>query len=509
MKARFNITEDKVNDFLAGKLTMDAELDAQVKKGKKTEKEIESVKQLANEVQYAVLTRNLKPGERESFRFDNVEGLADDERSWTAPVMRSFYNRTAFQLPGDARVRISLDTELAMVREDDFDGISRAGKNWRRTDIGIDHPFDQVKKEDKEIFPYAVLEVKLQTQLGQEPPEWIKELIASHLVSTIACGTDRHEDRLTHLCHSIRQVEAVPKFSKFCHGCAALLPDRVDLVPFWLPQMDQDIRKTASSRSKVAIERPHSNPHSSVLAGTSAPDSPASVPEYHEPVSEGEEDDEYLLHPADNEENMLNLPADQRLNAYEAKASREKEVASRSGHVAPPAAPKRTNSHFTKYGPRVDVNHNPLQSSKDFDQKLKLLADNEDEDEFGDEGDEATTFTREFRAPEGKRIAMPVRVEPKVYFANEVGDTPRPPPDHFPMGSLMETELIHSTLPRTTTANFPQMASFRRPPRYHRHHASQLYSTRRYDRFHLCDMLHPYCFISGSILRRNVRLSNG
>jgi SPX domain protein involved in polyphosphate accumulation len=35
--------------------------------------------------------------------------------------MRTFYNRTAFQLPGDARVRISLDTELTMVREDNWD----------------------------------------------------------------------------------------------------------------------------------------------------------------------------------------------------------------------------------------------------------------------------------------------------------------------------------------------------------------------------------------------------
>ncbi len=34
--------------------------------------------------------------------------------------MRSFYNRTAFQLPGDARVRISLDTELSLIREDNW-----------------------------------------------------------------------------------------------------------------------------------------------------------------------------------------------------------------------------------------------------------------------------------------------------------------------------------------------------------------------------------------------------
>ena len=66
--------------------------------------------------------------------------------------MRSFYNRTAFQLPGDARVRISLDTELTLVREDNWDGRKRSSDNWRRTDIGIDFPFDQIAYDDKEIF---------------------------------------------------------------------------------------------------------------------------------------------------------------------------------------------------------------------------------------------------------------------------------------------------------------------------------------------------------------------
>jgi SPX domain protein involved in polyphosphate accumulation len=99
--------------------------------------------------------------------------------------MRSFYNRTAFQLPGDARVRISLDTELTMVREDDFDGVPRAGKNWRRTDVGIDFPFESLTEKDKEVFPYAVLEVKLQTQMGQEPPTWVTDLVHSNLVTPV------------------------------------------------------------------------------------------------------------------------------------------------------------------------------------------------------------------------------------------------------------------------------------------------------------------------------------
>ena len=161
---------------------------------------------LAREIQFRVITRKY------------------------VPVTRSFYNRTAFQLPGDARVRISLDTELTMTREDNLDGRDRAGKNWRRMDIGIDYPFSQLRPKDVERFPYAVLEVKLQTTEGNEPPTWVRELISSHL------------------------VEAVPKFSKFIHGTATLFPDRINLLPFWMPQMDVDIRKPITRG--FGIQRP-------------------------------------------------------------------------------------------------------------------------------------------------------------------------------------------------------------------------------------------------------------
>ncbi|KAF2402285.1 putative vacuolar transporter chaperone [Trichodelitschia bisporula] len=206
VKARFAIKEKNVNAFLSGQMTVDQVFERMRRDGKKSEKEIADLEQLAREIQYRVITRKL------------------------VPVTRSFYHRTAFQLPGDARVRISLDTELTMIREDNLDGRQRAGKNWRRMDIGIDFPFSQLPPEDVERFPYAVLEVKLQTQAGQQPPEWIRELTASHL------------------------VEAVPKFSKFIHGTAVLNPARIDLLPFWTPQMDVDIRKPVSHR--FGIERP-------------------------------------------------------------------------------------------------------------------------------------------------------------------------------------------------------------------------------------------------------------
>ncbi|PSN64467.1 SPX-domain-containing protein [Corynespora cassiicola Philippines] len=206
VKARFKLKEKFVNAYMRGELTPEKIFEKERKDRKRPEKDIASDEQLAREIQYRVLTRSL------------------------VPVTRSFYHRTAFQLPGDARVRISLDTDLTMVREDNLDGRQRAGKNWRRMDIGVDYPFNQLPPEDIERFPYAVLEVKLQTQAGQEPPEWIRDLTSSHL------------------------VEAVPKFSKYIHGTATLNPNRIKLLPYWAPQMDVDIRKPVSH--KFGIERP-------------------------------------------------------------------------------------------------------------------------------------------------------------------------------------------------------------------------------------------------------------
>jgi SPX domain protein involved in polyphosphate accumulation len=62
VKARFPIKEHLVNAFLRGEYTVDAEFQQLVKKGKKTQQEVDSMIQLANEVQYAVLSRRLKPG---------------------------------------------------------------------------------------------------------------------------------------------------------------------------------------------------------------------------------------------------------------------------------------------------------------------------------------------------------------------------------------------------------------------------------------------------------------
>ncbi len=383
VKARFNIKEKNLNAYLRGDLLPEALFEKARKDAKKPAKAIDEDERLAKEIQYSVLTKGYKP------------------------VCRSFYNRTAFQLPADARVRISLDTELTMVREDSLDGRQRAGDNWRRMDIGIDYPFSQLPPEDIERFPYAVLEVKLQTQAGQEPPEWVRELIASHL------------------------VEAVPKFSKFIHGTATLFPTRIKLLPYWMPQMDVDIRKPAlqhfgihraghpatsstsdddddDSDDEVSEEEASTttlapvgsneqghNGHNgqySTEHRTSEQRAPGNSLDIEEQIAALpiEDEDEDQIYDSDDEENELDHIEEARLSGswtyYTLLAKRQARLA---GEHIVYALNSLRRPHRIPGSP------------------LNAL------------GNGNTVVSKRFKAPKGKKIHVLVRVEPKVYFAAE------------------------------------------------------------------------------------------
>lgn len=320
VKARFALKEKKVNQFLSGELTASQVFEKMRKEGKKSPQEIDNLERLAKECQYRIL--------KEKYR----------------PVMRSFYNRTAFQLPGDARVRISLDTELTMVREDNFDGYDRTHGNWRRMDIGVDYPFPQLPEKDVCRFPYAVLEVKLQTQMGQEPPAWVRDLVTSHL------------------------VEAVPKFSKFIHGGATLLTDYVNLLPFWYTQMDVDIRKP-KIQQEYGIRR---NASLRIESSTSANE-------------------------LDEEE----------LSGYSGSGVQF------SNDINP------LEEDLEETSPLLFQNsHRSRQGNSFFNQLMSYFKDDR---EFTVK--EGTNFdlngTFKDKLPKGKSICVPIRIEPKVYLANE------------------------------------------------------------------------------------------
>ncbi|KAI1166822.1 vacuolar transporter chaperone 4 [Nemania serpens] len=369
VKARFSMKEKNVNAYMRGDLLPTALFEKARKDGKKSEKAIAEDESLAREVQYSVLKNGYRP------------------------VCRSFYNRTAFQLPADARVRISLDTELTMVREDNLDGARRAGDNWRRMDIGIDWPFSQLPPKDVVRFPYAVLEVKLQTQHGQEPPEWVRQLISSHL------------------------VEAVPKFSKFIHGTASLFPSRIKLLPYWMPQMDVDIRKPTTHN--FGIQRPD---HS--LSGTTSDDEDddSDVDDTHEMSTENTSTGHnglsrgaraLVLGDIEGQTTSGPIPnVDYPLYDSDDESDEEDrlEEAKRIGGWTYYSTVAQSHVGAAGRG-ALQV----LKAVTPRPRSTTVPRSNRNQMFFGNR----EIQSKRFKAPKGKKIYVPVRVEPKVYFAAE------------------------------------------------------------------------------------------
>lgn len=140
------------------------------------------------------------------------------------PMLRANYTRTAFQIPGDDRVRISLDTDLAFIREDSLDAERpcRNPEEWHRGDIdgvAMEYPFSTIRQGEISRFPYALLDLKVRDGSAKRINDWVAELSSSHL------------------------VKEAPRFSKFVHGVAQLFEDYVNSFPFWLSDLETDIRR--------------------------------------------------------------------------------------------------------------------------------------------------------------------------------------------------------------------------------------------------------------------------
>jgi hypothetical protein len=178
-------------------------------------------------------------------------------------------------------------------------------------------------------------------------------------------------------------------------------------------------------------------------------------------MSEGEDDDEYLVHSAKNEEDHLRLPPDAAQQARAAREHREKMLreqatqqleASRSTSKDKSSAEREQGGSESVSKKRAHQDQSlridPLASSQRFDKNMSQLdernlrkldeavqaaereygprGDDDDEDDAEgriDEEDEIdgdrVVYVDHFKAPAGKRIAMPIRMEPKVVFAAE------------------------------------------------------------------------------------------
>lgn len=194
---RFSIKDKYIQPFLKGEYKMEKSISKLQDRSGEDSDQVNSLKRAVEDIQTFTMEKHLQP------------------------VLRANYKRTAFQIPGDDRVRIALDTNLAFIREDaiDTDRPCRDPDEWHRKDIDdaeMEFPFPAIRKGEINRFPFALLEIKVKAQKGYE---WIDDLIHSHLV---------HE---------------TPRFSKFVHGVAQLFEDHVNTFPFWLADLENDIRK--------------------------------------------------------------------------------------------------------------------------------------------------------------------------------------------------------------------------------------------------------------------------
>ncbi|KAM0430455.1 hypothetical protein ACHAPT_005802 [Fusarium lateritium] len=218
---KFTIKDKYVKSFVDGDYKMDKAIQ-KMKRQSFTPEQVETYKKTVNAIQSFVKEKGL------------------------SPVLRANYLRTAFQKPADDRIRIAIDTDVAFIREDtlDRDRPCRDPNEWHRLDIDdseMTYPFKKMNQSEVNRFPYALLEIKLKEDGLRKRPSWVEDLMSSHL------------------------VHPTPRFSKFVHGVAVLFEDYVNNLPFWLSDLEGDIRKDPQ-KSFEEEEQRRAQRHEDVMA---------------------------------------------------------------------------------------------------------------------------------------------------------------------------------------------------------------------------------------------------
>lgn len=229
--------QDKPPIFLEKKIVTEDDSSREVKvqlKEKHIKEFLDDQYHLEKQIHRMEDMSNGESAEAQSLR-NNVEELQSFIKEHNLqPMLRANYTRTAFQIPGDDRIRISLDTNLALIREDALEPERpcRDPAKWHRTDLddnAMTYPFDAIRSGEIVRFPHALLEIKLRGKAHDA--EWVSDLMASHL------------------------VKDAPRFSKFVHGVAQLFEDQVNSFPFWLSELENDIRRDPETAFHEEQER--------------------------------------------------------------------------------------------------------------------------------------------------------------------------------------------------------------------------------------------------------------
>ncbi|CAO0792529.1 unnamed protein product [Mucor circinelloides] len=333
LKDKFTIKDKYVDSFLHGDDTF---LQKNIKKMElngRSKEDIDKFADLVQQVQRFIMEKHMEP------------------------ILRTYYRRTAFQIPGDSTVRMALDTDLCFMREDSglFPNepvVRRPKGDWRRPDADINFPFNNLKK-DVEVnrYPYATFEIKLDLAPSENEPKWITDLQDSGL------------------------LEEAYQFSKFVHGMAIMFENRVPLLPYWLAQIDDDRKLLPilpSQAPSVSVKKPaklqQQNQHQHVNEETS------------------------LLSGRQQTSNYLGVPS--------------------TSSTTPSLGAEEEE-------PSIAQNHDNIwQKFAQFpDQFGRFLRGHRGDDHQQGQEEEEFVLPPGVKIP--KKVVTPIKVEPKVFFANE------------------------------------------------------------------------------------------
>ncbi|CCD26112.2 vacuolar transporter chaperone NDAI_0G03350 [Naumovozyma dairenensis CBS 421] len=170
--------------------------------------------------------------------FDAIQTFIMQEE--LQPVLRTTYTRTAFQIPGDDRLRMTIDSDILYIREDSFDKSRpiRDPHNWHRTDLDSAAPIQtkHLRTGEYSKFPFSVMEIKIKNAAPSKDSDKGSSMSTAKL--PIKHGQWIYDLTNSHL------VKEVPKFSSYVQGVASLFgeDDKLDILPFWLPELENDIR---------------------------------------------------------------------------------------------------------------------------------------------------------------------------------------------------------------------------------------------------------------------------
>lgn len=203
-----------ITSFINGQKDYEEKLLSKLEKSNNNPRILESTKEICENLQNSITQSNL------------------------APVLRTMFIRTAFQIPDDDRIRITIDSDILFIREDAFDHDRpiRDSNNWHNhiLDSSSSNPLKFLRQGEFNKFPYALMEIKVKRPSNSNGNKF----------SSPALYTSKHSKWLSDLTNS-HLVKEVPNFSKFIQGMAVFHSgddEKVDALPYWFLDIENGIK---------------------------------------------------------------------------------------------------------------------------------------------------------------------------------------------------------------------------------------------------------------------------